>query len=593
MTKAFDMTRFACTTIAVGRNATEDGSVIIAHTNDDISDERFIRVPAANFGRDEQRPVYYDDAALGPQKFNNDELYNATALRRYIGSSRGPGYNTGDFPPSKALGSIPQVEHTHAYFDSSYGVMNEHHLMIGECTCGAKVHPLPEPGKRIFYAAELSRIALERCMNAKEAVQLMGLLIGKYGYYGTGETLLVGDKKEAWVMEMCGYDMDGTDGLWVAQRVPDDGFFVAANQFRIREVQKDTPDMMCSGNLHDVCQRLGWWNPNDGPLDWAATVSHGEYCHPYYSLRRVWRAQSLAAPSLNLSPWVEDGYTKTYPFAVKPDQKLNVSAINAIFRDQYEGTEFDLTKGVAAGPFGNPTRFDVNADHGDTFNLNEYQPSGAWERPLSIFRCGMFWINQAREKQPDALAGRCWLGLGRPSISTLLPLYSAAPELPTQLGVMSLLEFDRNSAWWAFGNLSNLAGLSYGNMITDIRKHQRETEGNTFQSVRQNEEVVAALIGRGQTQEALQALCQFSQDMTMQITKAWWALSESLIVKYNSGCRTTGPDDVMTALGYPRQWLGYVGYYAGPVGYAKPEEHFDCTERAKTETRRETKRNDR
>ena len=73
----------------------------------------------------------------------------------------------------------------------------------------------------------------------------MGCLIKDYGYYGTGETLLVGDKNEAWVMEMCGYDMDGTDGIWVAQRVPDDGYFVAANEFRIREVCRNKEAPRC------------------------------------------------------------------------------------------------------------------------------------------------------------------------------------------------------------------------------------------------------------------------------------------------------------------------------------------------------------
>jgi len=28
-------------------------------------------------------------------------------------------------------------------------------------------------------------------------------------------------------MEMAGYDLNGTGGVWVAQRVPDDQFFVA------------------------------------------------------------------------------------------------------------------------------------------------------------------------------------------------------------------------------------------------------------------------------------------------------------------------------------------------------------------------------
>lgn len=35
----------SCTTIAVGKKATVDGSVIIAHSDDDVFDERVIYVP--------------------------------------------------------------------------------------------------------------------------------------------------------------------------------------------------------------------------------------------------------------------------------------------------------------------------------------------------------------------------------------------------------------------------------------------------------------------------------------------------------------------------------------------------------------------
>ncbi|MCX6907347.1 MAG: C69 family dipeptidase, partial [Verrucomicrobia bacterium] len=175
--------------------------------------------------------------------------------------------------------------------------MNEHQLSIGECTDKAKVHPEPEPGKRIFYSSELSRVALERTKTAREAVKLMGELIEKYGYYGTGETLLVADPHEGWVMEMAGYDMNGTGGVWVAQRVPDDQFFVAANQFRIRDVRPNADDMMFSQNIFEIAQGKGWWKPESGPLDFASVYGDGEFHHPYYSLRRIWRAQSLAAPS--------------------------------------------------------------------------------------------------------------------------------------------------------------------------------------------------------------------------------------------------------------------------------------------------------
>ena len=413
-----------CTTIIVTRGASADGSVMVSHSDDnDLMDQRIIYVPAAKHAPGTSRPVYCTAAAMGefPQ-------FNSFSYPRIVTAERGPGYDTAGLK-SIPLGTIPQVRETYGYFDGSYGIMNEHQLMFGECTNGSKVTPEPEPGKRIMYSAELSRIALERCRTAREAIRLMGDLIEQYGLYGTGETLPVADTEEAWVFEMAP-SPEGTGGLWVAKKVPDGEIFVGANQFRIREVDPDDPDIMFSGNLHSVAEKHGWWKPSDGKLDWLKTVSLGEYNHPYYSLRRVWRVLSLAAPSKNFSPWVKDGFTKDYPFSVKPDRKLGVRDLMRLHRDHYEGTEFDLTKGNAAGPFGYPDRYygpyDGAGDVGDPKRKLE----GAWERPLSVTYCGYVFVNQARGWLPDPIGGRMWLGLDKPADTLFLPFHVGVTGLP-------------------------------------------------------------------------------------------------------------------------------------------------------------------
>lgn len=603
-----DISRFACTTMIVGRSASADGSVIVAHSDDDVADERVIYVPARPYGRDDRREVFYDNAALGPREVPGESLerllkeiprcddpasdkrmYNSTELRRYIGYDRGPGYEPDpeeEFACSVPLGSIPQYPaddpdyplplpegdamRTFAYFDSNYGIMNERGLMIGECTCGAKVHPEPEPGRRIFYSAELSRVALERCAKAVDAIKLMGFLIKRHGYYGTGETLLVGDGEEAWVMEMCGYDACGGDGIWVAKRVPDDHYFVAANEFRIREVNPDADDMLYSDNLFEVCEAKGWWSPDQGPLDWLPAVSWGEYSNPYYSLRRVWRAMSRAAPSLGLSPWVEDGYTKAYPFSIVPDEKLAVADVARIYRDHYEGTEFDLTKGPAAGPFGNPTRYEKNPDQGDTFNLNVYHPSGAWERPLSIYRCGMMWINQVRPGLPEAVAGISWIGLDRPAANCLMPFYAGLGELPKKMETMILTDFDREgSAWWAFNFVANYVTLKYSYMMEDVRALQGELEGEARRRVAAFDERYVEASAR---EEEAGMIDRFCAEIVDEGVARWWRLSDKLVVKYNDGCLTEPAGAVMKQQGYPRVWLARVGYFDGPITYQKPRE---------------------
>ena len=175
----------ACTTTIVTPGASADGCMMVSHSDDnDLDDQSIVYVPARDWPEGSQRPVHATAAAIGdlPQ-------FNAFELPRMVDPERAPGYAHPDEKPSIPIGHIPQVAHTYAYLDGTYGIMNEHGLMFGECTDGAFVSNGPEPGKRLFYSSELSRVALERTRTAREAIQLMGELIETYGYYGTGETL--------------------------------------------------------------------------------------------------------------------------------------------------------------------------------------------------------------------------------------------------------------------------------------------------------------------------------------------------------------------------------------------------------------------
>lgn len=559
-------TALTCTTTLVGKDASIDGSVMASHSEDGLHDPRLVYVPAKDHAPGEKRAVYFSECALG-----YEARFGAETGTRLNIKERSPYYDAGDkMPASIPLGYIPQVAHTYAYFDGNYGVMNEHQLILGECTDKAKVHPEPEQGKRIFYSDELSRVALERCKTAREAIALMGDLIMKYGYYGTGETLLVADPKEAWVMEMCGYDMNGTDGVWVAQRVPDDHIFVAANQFRIRDVRKGADDMLYSPNIFDVAHKKGWWKPEDGPLDWAEVYGDGEFHHPYYSLRRVWRAFSLAAPSRNFSAWVEGAFTKAYPFSIKPDNKMGVEDVMRIHRDNYEGTEFDLTKGMAAGPFHDPNRFEGGAE---ATMAQEKGPGvkGAFERPLNIYRCIYAYVCQARASLPDAIGGVVWFGADRPATSVLMPFYAGAGELPTSLQKGNPFVFDKGSMWTAFNYVANYAMLKYSYMIKDIKEKQQQFETRFFAEQPQLEASALELWNNGDQKGARTMLLDQEKKLADQVLQGWWKLSEDLYITYNDGYYNE-PGNLAQPLFYPDWWLKAVGYENGPTSYAKPEQ---------------------
>jgi dipeptidase len=107
--------------------------------------------------------------------------------------------------------------------------------------------------------------------------------------------------------------------------------------------------------LHQVAKRVGLWDPAQGTLDFLKTYGPQRQ-HAPYATRRVWRIFTLLDPSLQIDA-VTDSYASGYPFSVKPVAgKISKHDLMSLQRDHYEGSQFDLTKGLQGGPYGDPNR---------------------------------------------------------------------------------------------------------------------------------------------------------------------------------------------------------------------------------------------
>ena len=548
-----------CTTMIITRGATADGSMVVTHSDDDeLSDQRVIRVPAADHPEGARRPV----------------LKESYDYPRLVRKDRGPHYDTDGWPESEPIGEIPEARHTYAYFDANYGIMNEHGLMMGECTNGAHYQPdcvTPEEAERtgrhvrIFYSSELSRVALERCTKAREAVELMGSLIDAHGYYGEGETLLVADEEEAWVFEMCALPSERFHSAWVAQRVPEGEVFVAANTFRIREVPSQTYEQIVSSHLREGVIAVGWWKDEDGPVDWLRAVSPGEYNHPYYSLRRIWRVFDRVNPDLGLSPWVEDTYTTYYPFSIRPNRKLALEEIFDLYRDHYEGTEFDLTKGTAAGPYGDPHRFVGPYDGNQNDVSAHFGGAGAWERAISVFYQGYSYVLQLRPDAPAPAKGVMWFAPDVSYTSVFAPFYAAATTFPDSYQIGNPRKYDREAAWWIFDFVGNWSRLNFQRMTrVDILPLQRELEREAMAELAKADRRIAKAPGR-----ATRVMNEFGAKTARRVLARWTELGETLIAKYSDGYINPPADVRQSAIpiGYPADWLRRTNYAEGPTSY--------------------------
>merc|ERR1712178_363559 len=149
-----------------------------------------------------------------------------------------------------------------------------------------------------------------------------------------------------------------------------------------------------------------------------------------------------------------------YPFSLVPDEKLSLKTVFSILSDHYEGTQFDLTKGLAAGPFGNPNRFEGHVK-------GEEILKGGFERPISIYRGTFSFVTQASSRNPDFL-GVAWYGQDQPAGAVWVPVYAGQSSLPASFMWGKQSEFKLGSAWWAFSFVNNWMQLGYSKMLPDV-----------------------------------------------------------------------------------------------------------------------------
>eukprot|EP00936_MAST-01D_sp_MAST-1D-sp1_P001849 g1849.t1 len=565
----------ACTVFAAGRKATADGSVIVTHSDDGegTSDARVAYIAAANHSAGARRPIWPD----------------LEDYPRFVGDNPARGAD-GVFAPKPGqeltapIGYIPQVRHTYAYLDSNFAMQNEKQVSIGETTCSAifgSVAIGKPNGTALMSVNELSRIALERAATAREAIETMGDLASKHGFYGpgtfegTGETLAVADPTEAFIMHFLPDDT-GYSALWVAQRVPDENVTVVANMFTVREVDcDDKHNFFCSPNLHSVALKHKLWD-GSGLLDFTGTYSDGEYAHKYYSGRRMWGALRTWVPKMRLNPEYNNlknstnpsgravkGWTSHFPWSVKPETPVTAQTLMDLHRDHYEGTEFDTTKGIAAGPWGTPDRYATLGTDVDRATGSK----GAWERTIGLYRTTFSWVIQARSWLPDAVGGTTWFGTADADKTVFLPLYVAAGGVPQSLMVGHQTELDRSALYWAHRYVQNLVQMRYAPMMKDVRKLQSalENDGKALQyeldtqfGKATNEQLRGELAAQLQT-----AVREREFAHTSRVLRAWWQLADMLMVKHADGYMTTD-DNIGQPQGYPAWFLNITGFHNGP-----------------------------
>eukprot|EP00977_Amphora_coffeiformis_P013524 scaffold3576_cov170-Amphora_coffeaeformis.AAC.6 len=537
----------ACTVFIVGKEASVDGSVLVSHSNDGEweTDPRLVKVPARDFAEGSLRPVYFS-----PENYP-----------RYVGRERGiPEYYPKDErdTPFKPMGYIPQVPHTFAYLEETYGAVNEHQVAIGESTCSAVFGavPLGAPnGTALFSVDALTQVAMERATTARQAVALMGALAEEYGFYGAGEfegtaeSLGVTDPNEAWIFHILP-DPTGKSAIWAAQRIPPTGFAVLANMFVIREVDPDdTVNYSMSDSVHTVASEYGWWDADrDGLLDFTRIYSDGEYAHKYYSGRRVWGGYHLVGQDY-LTEYSDLQSDPVYPVYTTPVNKVSEQDLFRFHRYTYQGTPFDLGAegNLGGGPFGSPDRWKAGP--------GEAKVGGNWERPIGLYRTSDTYV--VKSKQGASTGGVLWFGPASALATVFTPFIVGLSDIPDSFRTGHHAVFSRSSAFWASCYAHNIANLKWSYAIQDVTARQNELEAESVAMVESMEKFFAARQDMMAVEEAYLANVD-------KVVASLWSLSDELLFKYASGFVNEPPDGMSQMVGYPEWWLRAVGFQDGP-----------------------------
>lgn len=488
-----------CTSIMAGRLATTDGSVITAHSCDG-NYRTWVKI--------ESGQSYPEGAAT--------KVYHGLLHTETSWDQRGV----------MEQGEVPQAKKTYAFLNTAYPCMNEKQLAIGETTIGGRRELRNSEG--MFYIEELQRIALQRCTEAKEAIKLIGKLVKEYGYCDRGECLTFADPKEVWHFEIFGAGPLEIGAVWAAVRIPDDHVGVSANIPRIGELDLDDPEhYMASDNVYSLAQEMGWWDPEgEKPFKFWEAYSGRK---PFST--REYFVLSAVAPSLNLSMDSEE-----LPFSVKPDKKISVRDVMALYRQTYQGTELDMTKNLMVkkrrsdelilSPIVNPW---MNWDFIGL--LNTIKP-GIVEpaRTIAISGCSYSEVLQCRDWLPDEVGGIAWLAFDNPGQSPRIPVFAGVTELPPSFEIGAQHRFRTDSACWAFRRANRLSQVRWGVAGKYIEEAISEFEEKAFTDLPMIEKKVKELYSRENSEENVKKIKEYLTKYTNDFARAamhkYWELGD-------------------------------------------------------------------
>lgn len=314
----------ACTTILVGKDASYDGSTIIARNEDSANGEfnpkRFIVVKPSEQPREYKSVISHLTITLPDDPLQYTAVPNADLKEGIWGEA---GVNEANVAMSatetlttneRVLGADPFVEYV-----------------------PAKGNEPEVPGG--IGEEDFLTIVLPYIKTAREGVARLGSLLEEFGTYEMNGVAF-SDSNEIWWLETVG------GHHWIAKRVPDEAYVTMPNQlgideFDLEDALGEQNEHMCSADLAEfieanhldlAVENTTPFNPRD------AFGSHSDSDH-VYNTPRAWYMQRFLNPYDEVWDGPDADHKPTsddIPWARQPERKVTIEDIKYVLSSHYQ-----------------------------------------------------------------------------------------------------------------------------------------------------------------------------------------------------------------------------------------------------------------
>lgn len=358
--------RSSCTMILVGKEATLDGSTMIAREEDSsngANPKRFVVIEPKHQPKEYHSTLTNFSLNLPAKK---DTLrYTAT-------------------PDAHVGGGI--------FGESGINELNVAMTATETTTANARILGIDPLVKDGIGEEDMLTVVLPYIKSAKEGVLRLGKLIEQYGTCEINGVAF-SDSDEVWYLETYGGHQ------WASVKIPDDAYVVLPNRSNITDFDFEASDTLASPGLKELIDKYQL-NPQTSGYNLRQILGTNTQNDTRYNNPRAWYGQKYLTKDAQGLPTDQD-----LPFICHADRKISVEDLKFLLSSHYQNTPYD--------PYGK----------GDEALKKVF-------RPMALDRNQEGHILQIRNQVPDALKGVHWLFVGPNTFSCAVPFYANINDTP-------------------------------------------------------------------------------------------------------------------------------------------------------------------